>query len=140
MSSAGPAASLKPPRGQKPLDLGKLPAVPGLAAVQGPSQGAAGPAGSSCRVCRRADAVPPGTRTLLLQSRKPAAKRRLRLLHPPPTHRHRARAWKRHRDLNRVGFGKSLGNLGAGGSAGAEHVARPPPQLWPSPGPQFGFF
>lgn len=74
-SELGRAGSLlQTTQGEKPLHLGKLLAMPGLAPVQGPSQGTLDPMGSSCRVRRRDDDVPPGTQSLFLQSRKFAAK------------------------------------------------------------------
>ena len=123
MSSAGPAASLKPPRGQKPLDLGKLPAVPGLTLVQGPSQRTSAPTGSSCGVCRRAAVVPPGPQSLFPRSRKPAAKRRLPLLplqSPSHPRQHPASAWKRHGDLNHVVLASRWGTRGT--SYGMEYL------------------
>lgn len=133
MSLAGPAASFKPPQGQKPLHLEKLLAVPGLALVQGPLQGTLHPTGSSCRVGRRADVVPPGMQSLL-NPENPLQRLRLLPLQPPSHPSAQCMCLGETQGLQSWCFGKSMGNSGgAGGSAGApacpcEHAWRVPTQ------------
>lgn len=150
MSLAGPAASFKPPQGQKPLHLEKLLAVPGLALVQGPLQGTLHPTGSSCRVGRRADVVPPGMQSLL-NPENPLQRLRLLPLQPPSHPSAQCTCLGETQGLQSWCFGKSMGNSGGGwwlcrcsclslrARVACAHAAAPALRLWPSPVPQYGF-